>query len=308
MNSPLITIFTVPKPFTNPHVAIIQDNALLSWANLKPEVEVLIIGLETGIDQAAIRHGMRQLRHVKRNEMGTPLISSMFDLARKFSTSPFLAIINTDILLTPDILQAVHIVSTRFEKFVIAGQRWDLEVSKKLVYSPYFYQRIKERTRKEGRLHRPMGSDYFIFPRNCYTDVPDFAIGRASWDNWMIFKSRWEGWPLVDVSKDVMIIHQSHDYSHLINGQPHYHLPESEKNIHLAGGKQTIFTLPDATHELKKGHILPRKITLRKFVREVEIFPLITLHSYWLGRISYWFFHPLKAYQAIRKWMRVKGH
>ena len=45
---PLITLFTAPKPFTNPHIALIQRNALRSWQALGTEVEVLLIGQEEG--------------------------------------------------------------------------------------------------------------------------------------------------------------------------------------------------------------------------------------------------------------------
>ena len=47
-----LTIFTAPKPFTNPHINIIQRNAIQSWMRLK-DVEVLLIGDEAGIPEAA---------------------------------------------------------------------------------------------------------------------------------------------------------------------------------------------------------------------------------------------------------------
>ena len=28
--------------------------------------------------------------------------------------------------------------------------------------------------------------------------MPDFAIGRAGWDNWMIYHARQQGWPVID--------------------------------------------------------------------------------------------------------------
>ena len=34
MTSPLLTLFTAPKPFTNPHIALIQRNAIRSWMAL----------------------------------------------------------------------------------------------------------------------------------------------------------------------------------------------------------------------------------------------------------------------------------
>ena len=306
MNPPLLTIFTAPKPFTNPHINMIQYNALLSWVNLGREVEVLLIGEEKGVAVAAAQHGIQYLPEVKHNQIGTPLISSMFDLARINSKSPYLAIINTDILLLPDLIKTLKIVSAQFEKFVIAGQRWDLDVKERFEFSKDFYAQLARETRQSGCLHPPMGSDYFIFPRECYSEVPDFAIGRAGWDNWMLYKSRWQGWPLIDASDDIMVIHQTHDYSHLAYSQPHYRLPETKQNVVLAGGDQTIFTLMDATNKIRQGKISRSTLTLRKFWRDVEIFPLANWHSRTLGLISYYFFHPKKGYQSLRSWLRKK--
>jgi hypothetical protein len=145
-----------------------------------------------------------------------------------------------------------------------------------------------------------MGSDYFLFPRDCYASIPDFAIGRAGWDNWFIFKSRWEGWKLVDATKDVTIVHQSHDYRHLPGGQAHYRLPETEENVEQAGGYHTIFTMADAQYNLVKGRVERRPLTWERFAREVEIFPLTGLRSHFLGKVSYFMHNPRKAYLALR--------
>ena len=304
MTDPLLTIFTAPKPFTNPHISIIQHNALTSWVNLGSRVEVLLIGEEKGIGEVSETYGIRQIPDVRRNECGTPFISSMFALARRESSSPFLAIINADILLFPEMILALETVAHKFPEFLIVGQRWDLEIQERLSFSKNFYASLQQNVKKMGRLHSPTGSDYFIFPRACFLDIPDFAIGRAGWDNWMFFKSRWEGWPLIDASQDVMVIHQKHDYSHLANGQPHYHLPETAENVRLAGGEITIFTLLDANYTLKSNQIIRPNLSWRKFWREVEIFPLSSIHSRFLGWIFYFMFHPIKSYQRFRIWLR----
>src|SRR5687768_4247379 len=103
---PLITLFSAPKPFTNPHIAMIQRNAIKSWT-LLPDVEVILLGEEEGLAQAAKELGVRHLPKVARNESGTPLISSMFQLARENSTSDLLCIINADMILMTDFVEAV---------------------------------------------------------------------------------------------------------------------------------------------------------------------------------------------------------
>ena len=122
-------------------------------------------------------------------------------------------------------------------------------------------------------MHRPAGSDFFLFPRGCYAEVPDFAIGRAGWDNWMIYEARRQRWPVIDCTPSVMIVHQNHDYRHLPNGQAHYTLPETDENIRLAGGQATIrYTIVDATAQLVNGRLVHPRLTYLRFMRGVELF------------------------------------
>src|SRR5512138_87639 len=102
---PSITLFSAPKPFTNPHIATIQRNAIRSWT-LLPDVDVILLGEETGLAEAARDLNVKHLPHVARNPSGTPLISSMFQLARENSTSDLLCIINADMVLMDDFVKA----------------------------------------------------------------------------------------------------------------------------------------------------------------------------------------------------------
>ena len=302
----LLTIFTAPKPFTNPHINIIQRNAIQSWLHLGPDVQVILIGDEDGLAETAQEFGVLYLPDVEMNAQGTPLVSSIFSLAREASNSQLLAYVNADILIKPDFVNTAREVSAQQNKFLLVGQRWDLDVREELDFSEGWVDRLTARTEAEGRLHPRGGSDYFIYPRSCFEEIPAFAIGRAGWDNWMFYKARYENWPLIDSTKSIQIIHQDHDYSHLPKGQPHYRLPETLENIRLAGGKRTIFNLLDADHELENGQICPVSQNSEKFWREVEIFPLVKLHSYGLGQVFFAIFHPMKAYREFRSWLSRK--
>ena len=63
---------------------MIQRNAIKSWT-LLPDVEVILLGEETGLAEAARELGVKHISNVERNANGTPLISSMFQLARENS-------------------------------------------------------------------------------------------------------------------------------------------------------------------------------------------------------------------------------
>ena len=127
-----ITLFSTPKPFTDPHIATIQRNAIKSWTLLQ-DVDILLIGAESGVEEIANEFGVQYLPDVKCSQGGTPLISSMFQLARENSSSDLLCIINTDMLLFPDFLAAARRSSSsirghvQLDKFILLSQRWDLE-------------------------------------------------------------------------------------------------------------------------------------------------------------------------------------
>ena len=275
----LITFFSALKPFTNPRIAISQRNAIRSWKQLG-DVDILLLGDEEGIAEAAREIQVRHVPQVARNQNGTPLISSMFEVARVNSDSPLLCVINADMVLTSDFLRTVkQVVSLErtaddiVHKFVLLSQRWDLDVPAPIRFDADWEDRLRAAVRERGRLHRPTGSDFFLVPRSCYVDMPEFAIGRAGWDNWMIYKARMEGWPVIDCTPSVTIIHQNHDYSHLPGARPHYDHPDTQVNTRLAGGQAaTRYTILDATYAFINGRLVRPKLSYPRFIRGLELF------------------------------------
>jgi hypothetical protein len=276
---PLITVFSAPKPFTNPHIANIQRNAITSWTKL-PDVDVILLGDEPGLADVAHELGVKHLDDVPRSPSGAPLMDAMFALARQHGEGRLLCIINADILLFPDFVEAAKQVAAQRKKFVLLGQRWDLDVTQPIDFSAGWQERLRATVHAHGQLHRPAGSDYFLFPLACYTEIPTFTIGRSGWDNWMIYKARKENWPVIDTTAAVMIVHQNHDYSHLPGGKPHYNHPETNENIRLAGGRVvTRFTLLDANYRIENGKILPQVMNRARLWRRIEVWPLLAFGS-----------------------------
>ena len=268
---PLITLFSAPKPFTDPHIAMIQRNAIKSWT-LLPDVEVILLGEETGLAEVALELNVKHIPNVARSESGTPLISSMFQLARENSNSDLLCIINADMILIPGFVEAAKQVIRLKDKFVLLSQRWDYDITNPLEFAEGWQRQLEVSVRKQGQLHRPAGSDFFLFPKSCYQDIPDFTIGRAGWDNWMIYKARKAGWAVIDCTPSMMIVHQNHDYSHLPDGKSHYEHPDTNENIRLAGGQANIrYTILDATHQLADGKLSRPKMTSLRFTRKLEL-------------------------------------
>lgn len=273
----LLTIFSAPKSFENPHIATIQCNALQSWKNLGSQVDVYLVGEEVGLEETARQFQVDVLKPVKRNPSGTPLVSSIFSLARQASGNPYLVFVNADIILMSDLVRAVtDINQTRKNRshpgdpFLMIGQRWDLDIRSRLEFSGNWERSLNEEINKNGSLHAPAGSDYFIFPRNAFAEIPDFAIGRAGWDNWMIYRARKNRWPVIDATPSIVAVHQNHDYSHLPQGVPHYNHAESQHNLDLAGGLSHMYMLLDATHQLREGQLRKPPLTRLRFLRSCE--------------------------------------
>lgn len=303
---PLLTLFTAPKPFTDSHISLIQHNTLRNWRALGEDVEVVVIGDEPGIGEVCKELNLRHLPDVRCNSSGTPLISSIFDLARGVNNSACLVYSNADILFLPDLVDSVRKLADQKDQFLAVGQRWDLDIEESIDFNGGWVEKLDARVRGEGKLHGQTGSDYFIYPRVCFQDIPDFTVGRAGWDNWMIFRARWQHWPVVDVSTAVTVMHQNHDYAHLPGGIIHYYQPETAVNVRLAGGRRTIFKLTDATHVSNGDDLHYKTLAWRSFWREVEIFPLVGLHSHLLGWLFFAIFHPVRAFREIKGWLAYK--
>lgn len=265
-----LALFSAPKPFTNPHISKIQRNAIQTWLQLGEDVEIFLIGEETGLAEVAQEFRVTHLSNVTRNSWGTPLVSSIFTLAREASDCPLLAYVNADILLMPDFLEAARNVSNQVEKFLVVGQRWDLDIWEKINFRPNWIQTLRGQVESRGSLHQPAGSDYFIFPRELFTLIPDFAIGRAGWDNWMIYHTLQMDLPVVDATASVMVVHQNHDYHHLPGGVPHYDLEETRINTDLGGGMGNMYMILDASHELVAGRVRKARPSMVRLLRFFE--------------------------------------
>jgi hypothetical protein len=252
-----VTLFTAPKAFQG-LIGTIQANAIRSWLALGPEVEVLLLGDDPGVREAAVSLSVRHLAGVRRAESGAPSLRSAFEHARRAARASMLCYLNADILLLDDFLPAVDLVARRFDRFLIAGQRWDVKITEPLGMEGDWQTELRRRAAATGSRHRPVGSDYFVFPADQYDDLPDFTVGRAGWDNWMIYDGRRRRIPVVDASDAITVVHQNHDYSHLPGGAAHHRHPESIRNIDLAGGREVIFRLEDADWRLSPRGPVPK--------------------------------------------------
>jgi hypothetical protein len=249
----MVTIFTTPKPFRG-HISVIQRNALKSWTLLHPDVEVILFGDEEGAAEAARELGIRHEAHVERNELGTNLLDYMFGKAEAIARHDVLCYVNCDIVLTDDFLRAVERLRAAYPRFLMVGRRWDTTITAPIDFSdPSWGEKARSFALSSNAQRDEWWIDYFVFTRGLWgRDLPAFAVGRARWDNWMVWKALDSKLPVVDASRAVVAVHQNHDYKHLPQGKVGvWEGEEAQRNLKLAGGRYHQRTIADANLVLR---------------------------------------------------------
>ena len=159
----MLTIFSPPKAFQG-KIDVIQRNAIESWIALGNDVEIILVGDEIGLSDAATEYGVKHIKNVARNELGTPLLNDIFSKVQGVAVNDFLCYVNADIIFFDDLIPSVRDITRQIEKFLVVGQRWDLDIEERLLISTDRSLELRRRIAEKGQLHRPSGSDYFIFP------------------------------------------------------------------------------------------------------------------------------------------------
>lgn len=265
----MLTVFAVPKPFAG-HVGVIQRNAVRSWLALRPDCEVLLCGDEPGSAEAARELGVERLPDVDTNAFGTPLLSSVFESVEQRAENDVLCYANADIVLFDDFLDVVRAVASRHRRFLLVGEALDLDVTRELAFDDVEAARdLAAWARAEGTLRGRLWIDFFVFTRGSFGRLPDFVVGRPSWDNWMIWRARSMRMPVVDITGAATVVHQSHDYGHVrqVRGS-RWEGPEGDANFELVRWEERCFSLDNATHlALPGGELVPNKTTPQQRVR-----------------------------------------
>jgi hypothetical protein len=262
----MLTLFAIPKPFRG-HIAIIQRNAIKSWTLLRPQCEIILFGDDEGTAEVASEFGVRHVSQVARNEFGTPLLNDIFEQAQRLASHKLLCYVNADIVLMSEFLPAAERVCRWRDTFLIIGRRWDIGIDKLWDFAPRDWgEKLRRYVLEHGKLRGEHAVDYFVFPKGLYDDVPPFAIGRFSFDSWLIFKAISSGHPVVDATGALMIAHQNHDYAHLsipdeqeLSWNRALRLDEFKLNYELLGGEARRFGVGEATHVLTVAGECKRK-------------------------------------------------
>lgn len=257
----MLTFFSTPKPFVG-HIDVIQRNALQSWKQVHAGAEIILFGDDLGAKEVCSELNIRHEPHVPRNVHGTKYLAPIFDRAAELARYDVLCYVNCDIVLLADFLPALARLLQSRRRFLMVGQRRDLDVRQPLPFALSGWQEeLRRRALREGKRRPPQWIDYFAFSQDLYRGkIPPFVIGRPSWDNWLIWYARRSGALVADATSVVTAVHQNHDYSYHRDGKTGvWQGAEARQNLALLENGRCFATIRNATHRLTR-HGLQRNL------------------------------------------------
>jgi hypothetical protein len=257
----MITIITTPRPFIG-HYGVIQRNAIKSWLALRPECEIILIGNEEGTAETAKEFGIGHISNVVCAESGLRHMDSMLEVAQNTAKGDIIAWMNADTMIIGNLTEVVNSINKPI--FLMGAQRWNLDVNEELEGD--WEYKILESLKVHGKLSPPDSGNIIVFPKGLFRNVPPFISGRCCDDNWLYYKIRSLGFPLVDATQVIKIIHQNHDYSPEWAKLRERH-PDYVRNLALAGGYKHIYTLKNATIVLTPNGLKYRRV--QAFIQDI---------------------------------------
>lgn len=299
----MLSIFGCPKGFDDPHIAVIQTNAIQSWLHLDPNVQVILLGDDPGVADAAQHFGVEHIPGITLTASGRPMYDSLFATARNVARHTLLAYVNADILLPPGFLHVIRRVDHELDVWMLTGQRWNLDLDTLVDYSnKEWVDTLRSQAARSGFVQPVWSMDYFVFTAPLYANVPPFVLGAQLTDIWMVYAARMMGAAVVDATLEVTAFHQNHDFAHYTGGVRSRHDTTAKINEQLANqeGMNRMYTLLDGTHQLNDNRLVPisaldssESLSLKAYRRMVRanipVDPVWRAYRRQILAASYWY-------------------
>ncbi len=248
------TIFTVPKGFEGLYKTI-QTNSIKSWLSISPKPEIMLFGSDPGVKEFAKKSGVIHISDIKRNKFGTPRIDDIFIKAKKKAKTKYLCYLNADIIVDPKLPKIISTISQNYKEFLAIARRWNLKIEKQINFNKKnWFEMIEKKALKKGELYSHTGIDLFFYNKRLFKKIPNFAVGRTIWDNWLMYYARSKKIPIIDITNALTLIHQDHSYKKFVSSSKHFRKGEEGRlNLKAAGGYYYCLTAKDADYKMDKN-------------------------------------------------------
>jgi hypothetical protein len=295
----MITFYTTAKPFVGV-TRVHQFNAIRSWRRVHPGVEVILFGAGDGYGQAAKELGLKWVADVETGPTGVPRIDAMAARVERDAAHERRAYVNCDVILLGAFAAAAGRVP--FDRYLMVSRRWNLDVAHEIDLSaPDWDEHLRDAVRQRGELFTSWGIDVFLYRGDVWGELPPMVVGRAGYDNWLLYRCASRRVPLVDATPAMSVVHQNHDYGHLPGGaRETFSGVEARENLRLSAGPRYRFTVDDAGWQTD-GRRLGRSWCRQDSRRCAEIFRIVREHHGLLGS------RPAEAVAEVVYELRVRA-
>jgi hypothetical protein len=270
MAKPLtLALYAWPKPFTDPHISIIQRNGIRSWLQLHPRPEVFLFGNEDGIADACRELGAVHVKDCPPVTDGVPKVRDLAIITEGLSGASFFGYVNADIILTQSLMTALRAAGNSHSRFLLGASPWNTSVPDLLDFGPDWEEKMRRRAREANDLRGRAAADFLIYPRGFLQGAPEVLAGRRYVDNGLLWYARHRRAALIDGTPGIFAVHQDHRRGarSVTHGDGITGVNWNRKAI---GGDRHLFTWSNATHHYTNSGLKP----------------------YFTGRISIWPTHP----------------
>ena len=242
------TLFTTPRPLLGQY-KVIQTNALKSWSLLNPKPTKTVVFADRdkegdlAVDLAGdLAFSVEPI--LRRSPRNVPLLSDLFPRAQQMGDVACYT--NADIILTNDLLPALDAVAAKFDTFLAVSGRLNVQVLDYIDFSTDWLSALHQKIREQGSRMPECAIDLFAWRGDVFGTIPDYAIGRYRWDNYLMGAPLTRGVPVIDISPVVTLIHQTH-------AQCPWEDPDATANFAI---EAPACGLKDSSHTLTKDGIV----------------------------------------------------
>lgn len=207
----MLTLFSVFKSMEDPHIRVIQRNALRSWMLLDPQPEILIFGDVPGVPEVCAEFGVRHMPSIPVDQDDHERLDAVYQIAWEIGAYNTMLHINGDMILPPYFTQVVASIDAR--RYLLIGERWDTPVKGEIDFGPDWWPKLNDLAQRRGASGSVTSVDYFLHQRNGFR-LPEISARAWYADNVIIQQALLEGMPVIDASRVLRVVHQRHDHAY----------------------------------------------------------------------------------------------
>lgn len=242
------TLFSVFKSAEDPHIRVIQRNALNAWLRLSPRPEILVFGDVPGVADLCAEFGVRHVPGIPVDEDNHERLDAAYQIAWELGAHDRMLHINADMILPPYFTDLVDCIDA--ERYLLIGERWDTPVKGELDFSDGWWERLNDLAQRRGASGSVTSMDYFLHQRHAFT-LPELSARSWYSDNVIVQQCLLSGIPVLDASRVLRVVHQRHDHAYAgDNAQRAVNAASQRAQAHLVDG---VKNLAHATYRLIPG-------------------------------------------------------